>query len=553
MKICCKDINYSFDDNPNCKEARNIAVETVKEMYEDNKRFEQEEAEEMLKDGDISDLSEYDFSYAEPFDEKRYALKISELTNKYMRNFTDVPKDVVLDVDAEKIKDIDESELKRTISEKYGVEVVNIRNIDKASTRDTLSQETYNSVGKMLQSSDYQTFLNLKSSMENYSFRNIAMIYGQKPDAQAVKGFGAWSKELNRSIIKGEHALKIWCPAFKTLKTEEDVDKFIKDNAWKYASQEAAEKSKEKMLEEIEKNGFTKEIYAFTEGKVFDISQTVSRDPENDNIEAILHIPKPLNSEFANYGDVVQTLEKTFGSSIRVNGKNDTSEQERIYDAVLRYSDQILSQQPESVDGIKSSTPLKGDIHKLETVAAASLICKHIGVESDSKTAYEMTDIFQKAGTSKEAYTEGKRGMFEKAFDRGSKLAAQFNKSFDKELGYDVEALRKAALAEVKAKAESNKDKYVLFRSTKLLKTDQWEKDGTRFTVGQNEKSGNFYAKATDIKNKSDIYIRDSSNAIMKFSQQPSHKEIEKLAEKQAEKNQGNENKKVKKKTEVER
>lgn len=68
MKTCCKDINYSFDDNPNCKEARNIAVETVREMYEDNKRFEQEEAEEMLKDGDISDLSEYDFSYAEPFD-----------------------------------------------------------------------------------------------------------------------------------------------------------------------------------------------------------------------------------------------------------------------------------------------------------------------------------------------------------------------------------------------------------------------------------------------------------------------------------------------------
>lgn len=371
--------------------------------------------------------------------------------------------------------------------------------------------------------------------MENYSLRNIAMIYGQKPDAQVVKGFGAWSKELNRSIIKGEHALKIWCPAFKTLKTEEDVDKFIKDNAWKYASQEAAEKSKEKMLEEIEKNGFTKEIYAFAEGKVFDISQTVSRDPENDN------------------GDVVQALEKTFGSSIRGNGKDDTSEQERIYDAVLRYSDKILSQQPESVDGIKSSTPLKGDIHKLETIAAVSLICKHIGIESDSKTAYEMTDIFQKAGKSKESYTEGKRGMFEKAFDRGSKLAAQFNKSFDKELGYDVEALRKAALAEVKAKAESSKDKYVLFRTTKLLKTDQWEKDGTQFTVGQNEKSGNFYAKATDIKNKSDIYIRDSSNAIMKFSQQPSHKEIEKLAEKQAEKNQGNENKKVKKKTEVER
>lgn len=553
MKICCKDINYSFDNNPNFNEARNIAVETVKEMYEDNKRFEVEEAEEMLKDGDISDLSEYDFSYAEPFDEKNYALKISELTNKYMRNFTDVPKDVVIETDAEKIKDIDESEVKRTIAEKYGVEVVNIRNIDKASSRDILSQETYDSVGKMLQSSDYQTFLNLKSQMENYSFRNIAMIYGQKPDAQAVKGFGAWSKELNRSIIKGEHALKIWCPAFKTLKTEEDVDKFIKDNPWKYASQDAADKDKERMMEAIEKNGFTKEIYAFTEGKVFDISQTVSRDPENDVIEAILHIPKPLNIESANYNDVVQALEKTFDNGQTVGGRDGIPEQERIYNAVLNYADKTLSEKPESIDGIKSAVPLKGDIHNLEAIAAASLICKHIGIESDSKTAYEMTGIFQKASSSKDVYTEGKRGMFEKAFDRGSKLAAQFNKAFDKELGYDVEALRKAAIEEVKAKAESNKDKYVFFKATKLLKADQWEKDGTLFTVGQNEKSGTFYAKATDIKNNSDIYIRDENKAIMKFSQQPSQKEIETLAEKQAEKNHGNENQKAKKKTEVER
>lgn len=553
MKICCKDINYSFDNNPNFNEARNIAVETVKEMYEDNKRFELEEADEMLKDGDISDLSEYDFSYAEPFDEKNYALKISELTNKYMRNFTDVPKDVVIETDAEKIKDIDESEVKRAIAEKYGVEVVNIRNIDKASSRDILSQETYDSVGKMLQSSDYQTFLNLKSQMENYSFRNIAMIYGQKPDAQAVKGFGAWSKELNRSIIKGEHALKIWCPAFKTLKTEEDVDKFIKDNSWKYASQDAADKDKERMMEAIEKNGFTKEIYAFTEGKVFDISQTVSRDPENDVIEAILHIPKPLNVESANYNDVVQALEKTFDNGQTVGGRDGVPEQERIYNAVLNYADKTLSEKPESIDGIKSAVPLKGDIHNLEAIAAASLICKHIGIESDSKTAYEMTGIFQKASSSKDVYTEGKRGMFEKAFDRGSKLAAQFNKTFDKELGYDVEALRKAAMEEVKAKAESNKDKYVFFKATKLLKAEQWEKDGTLFTVGQNEKSGTFYAKATDIKNNSDIYIRDENKAIMKFSQQPSQKEIETLAEKQAEKNHGNENKKAKKKTEVER
>lgn len=549
MKICCKDINYSFDNHPQYSDVRNTAVETVKEMYEDNKRFEQEEAEEMLKDGDINDLSEYDFSYTEPFDESRYAAKISDLTNQYMRNVTDVPKDAVFEIDVEKVKDVDESEVKRMISEKYGVSVNNIRNIDKATNREIMAQETYDNVGKMLESNDYQTFLNLKSSIENYSFRNIAMIYGQKPDAQAVKGFSAWSKELNRTIIKGEHALKIWCPSFKTLKTEEDVDRFIKDNSWKYTSQASKDKDKDRMIEEIEKNGYVKEIIGYTQGNVFDISQTASRDPEHDNIEAILHIGKPLDSELANYNDVAKALENAFSGTIRISNNKDISEQERLYTAVSSYSDKVLSERPESVDGIKSATPLKGDMHKLEVLVAASLISKHIGIESDSKTAYEMTKIFSNPA-SKEYITEGKRGMFEKAFERGSKLSAQFDKTFDKELGYDIEALRKAALDAVKAEAEADSQKYVYFGRTKCIEADQWETKNTKYIIGQNPNSGVYYVKTTDLESKKGDYIRSSDGKPEKFSDMPSRADIESRNE--PVKDNTKENKKSKQKTGIE-
>jgi hypothetical protein len=64
--------------------------------------------------------------------------------------------------------------------------------------------------------------LKTQAVFHRYSFSNICLILNQCPDASKVAGFGTW-KKLNRSVKKGEKAIKIIAPA--TRKDTEDPDK----------------------------------------------------------------------------------------------------------------------------------------------------------------------------------------------------------------------------------------------------------------------------------------------------------------------------------------
>lgn len=75
-----------------------------------------------------------------------------------------------------------------------------------AEKKDILKQNAYEKVGDMIASKDFQTFLDLRASIEKYSSNNIAMIYLQKPDAKAVMGFHAW-KALDRHVEAGQNAI----------------------------------------------------------------------------------------------------------------------------------------------------------------------------------------------------------------------------------------------------------------------------------------------------------------------------------------------------------
>jgi hypothetical protein len=60
-----------------------------------------------------------------------------------------------------------------------------------------------------------QDFLNWKDKFKHdygyYSFRNLALIFFQKPDATDVKGFHNWIK-AGRAVRKGEKGLMILVP-----------------------------------------------------------------------------------------------------------------------------------------------------------------------------------------------------------------------------------------------------------------------------------------------------------------------------------------------------
>jgi hypothetical protein len=68
-------------------------------------------------------------------------------------------------------------------------------------------------------------YLSTMSKFHNYSFRNMIMIWMQKPDATMVAGFHAW-KKLGRSVKKSEKGIAIFAPMpFKQKQDVTDTNK----------------------------------------------------------------------------------------------------------------------------------------------------------------------------------------------------------------------------------------------------------------------------------------------------------------------------------------
>lgn len=63
-----------------------------------------------------------------------------------------------------------------------------------------------------LDSKKYKTFLRTMAKFPRYSSRNIQLILAQKPDATYVTSFKQWKETFERSVNKGEKAMRIWAP-----------------------------------------------------------------------------------------------------------------------------------------------------------------------------------------------------------------------------------------------------------------------------------------------------------------------------------------------------
>ena len=432
MEIVCKDIIYDFISHPDYDKALALAEKNIEKLYLQNRKDELEEAREMLEDGAIDSLDDYDYEYADDFDKAEFQGKIVETADEYMCNYLDLPKKIVVDIDAEKSSDISLDELKSAAKSFCGAKIADIKTYDKASNKDIWEQKSYEAIGNMQKNGDYKTFLDLKSSLSNYSTSNICMIYTQKPDAKAVMGFKSWSETYDRQINKGEKQLKIWCPSRRVLKTEKNVDDYLD---YTYFTTASKEKEKERLMEEIKQNGSVKVVTGFNLGGVFDISQTTCRDPQNDKVGDMFKKNNLIGKNLENYDEVITAVFSVMKEDVvRISGG--MSEQDELFEMIRQYSDKILSEKPESILGIKSKDAFTGNKHKLETEIATSLICEHIGIDCNEKTAFIIAQTIDSNIDNQFEY--GKRKMFLESFDRGSKLAKQFITELDKELPKDI-------------------------------------------------------------------------------------------------------------------
>lgn len=569
-EIAVKDIHFTFDRNSTYKTAESVAEKKVREDYQDEQDFCKEEYEQMLADGDIQDMDGYmafldlspnDIDYLKPFDENKNHSKIQEMikeqTEIYMANIYDLPKSAVVQVND---NDVDskgratKSAVLAALDEQFGkngVNAVGYEAAKPADKKDILTQQAYESVKDMMKSGEYQSFLQLRASIQKYSHNNICLIYAQKPDAKAVMGFNAW-KKLDRHVDGGQHGISIWQPCTGEKRSEKAIDDYIEKQKALYpkfyvvkadGSCPEADKLKEKMMKELADNGVAVADYGFKLGATFDISQTVPNDLTKDNLSEIINLNKPLEADLANYDEVLKSMKEAAALAPFNVVSQGKAQQEEVFDALLSYADTVLANVPENVVGIKSATPLEGDMHKIETVMTAYMIAEHIGIETGDKAGLKLAEIFDKGELSEQQITVGRREMFMQAFDRAAKLSDMFTKDFDKSFGIDLEAQREAVrkateekvakeAAEKEAKAKAYKESHTKFGRTELLITDNWTKNKTEYTIGKNEKTKNFFIKITP-ENGKDEYIKTDEGKPMKFTSQPDRTTVELLYQNQ--------------------
>ena len=439
--ILCENVTFDFTSVREYYDiAREIAVNNIREEYEENQEIEEADILDAIDSGEIEDESEYARKYDKPFNETDFLAKIKSETNKLMLAAAEIPRNVVVTVKGDvNPSEFDRNALLSLISEKYGFTAIDIEKQKAPSYTAILKQNTFDNIGKMMNDNDYKTFLHLKDNLKNYSANNIAMVYGQYPDAEAVKTLKAWGK-AERSVNSGEKGIMIWSPVITEMKTEKAVDKYIENHDWIYDTDQKKTDKKKELMDDIAKYGSASELSGYKPMYVYDVKQTHSRDPEHDNLEEFIRLDKPLNERMDNSSQIntiiYDVIEK--GGFIAQTNKGDS---EGMYQTIKAYCDAVMSESPESVSGIKSNIPSQGKLAELETLVAAGLICENIGIpDALDKVQFEMTKLLDigDAFSSEKAFKNaveggGRHDLFKKAFDRGSALSAQFGKEFDKE------------------------------------------------------------------------------------------------------------------------
>lgn len=80
-------------------------------------------------------------------------------------------------------------------------------------------------IGEIHDNESFRRYLDVQSRFHQYSPSNVLLIMFQYPEATRVAGYNAWLR-MNRYVKRGEKAIKIFIPMFKTITDEvtgEDV------------------------------------------------------------------------------------------------------------------------------------------------------------------------------------------------------------------------------------------------------------------------------------------------------------------------------------------
>src|ERR1700687_5844941 len=74
-------------------------------------------------------------------------------------------------------------------------------------------------ISEIHDSDSFRRYLEVQSRFHRYSWRNVALILSQRPDAPQVAGYQAWLK-FHRNVKRGEHGIKIIVPMARKRRDE---------------------------------------------------------------------------------------------------------------------------------------------------------------------------------------------------------------------------------------------------------------------------------------------------------------------------------------------
>ena len=272
------------------------------------------------------------------------------------------------------------------------------------------------------------------SKFHSYSPRNIQLIVMQNPDASHVASFKKWKDDFERSVNKGEKALRIFAPI--TLKRKDP-------------------KTKEPLLDE---NGNEQTYTSFKLVPVFDVSQTNGKELAKPIYE--------LEGTYQDYGNLYKSAkEVSEANGVPLSFSNDTGTANGYYSPKENHI--VIKQGMSEQQTLKTifhemahsdlhnleklqEEPLKRSTAELQAESVAFVVASHYGLDtSDYSFGYLATWSQDPEGLSD---LEAQIKIVQKEADS---LISRIDKSLEK---YQSKELKKDAFQE-KIDRLKNKDK----------------------------------------------------------------------------------------------
>jgi len=321
-----------------------------------------------------------------------------------------------------------------------------------------LSQLLKDGVKDYFQSDTYKQYLTTMSKFHNYSPRNIQLILMQNPEASHVASFKKWKDEFERSVNKGEKALRIFAPM--TLKRRDP-------------------KTNEPLLDE---NGNEQTFTSFKLVPVFDVSQTDGKE-----------LPKPiyeLEGTYEDYGNLYKSAkEVSEANGVPLSFSKDTKGSNGFYS--VTNNEIVIKQGMSEQQTLKTifhemahsdlhnmeklqETPLKRSTAELQAESVAFVVASHYGLDtSEYSFGYLATWTDDPNGLSD---LEGQIKIVQKEADS---LISRIDKTLEK---YQTKELTKDAFQE---KLDRLKNQ------SKEKKVDPKEKEQAKDAPKKEQKSDN--------------------------------------------------------------